>query len=72
MENLVLHINSYQKQQTENNKTQIKVSEWLKSMTSCSKFLLEEEEKVTSFNTSDYAKFTLNFFRILLKEQKKR
>ena len=47
------------------------VSEWLKSMTSCSKFLLEEEEKVTSFNTSDYAKFTLNFFRILLKEQKK-
>ena len=40
MENLALYTNSYLKQQTENNKTQIMDAEWLKTVTSCSKFCI--------------------------------
>ena len=56
--NLVLWINNYWKQQTDNNKTQIMFIHWLKTVTPCSKFCIN----ISHFNKSETLKTVMSEF----------
>ena len=58
MRNLVLLINNYWKQQTENNKTQIMFIHWLKTVTSSSRFCIN----ITHLNESETLITVMLFF----------
>ena len=61
MKNFVLYINSYSKQQTENNKTQIMFIYRLKTVTPCSKFCIN----ISHLNESETLKTVMSEFIFL-------